>query len=40
MAAMQGLLAFPSSNPVKISDVVSDAIDVADFMLYKLNEKP
>jgi len=39
MAAMQGLLAAPVIEPVKIKDLVSDAIDVADFMLTKLNEK-
>jgi hypothetical protein len=38
MAAMQGLLAAPTVEPVKIKDLVSDAIDVADFMLTKLNE--
>ena len=38
MAAMQGLLAAPVVEPVKIKDLVVDAIDVADFMLNKLNE--
>ena len=39
MAAMQGLLAAPVVDPITIKELVSDAIDVADFMLTKLNEK-
>jgi hypothetical protein len=38
MAAMQGLLASPTAYSVKIKDLVSDAIDIADFTLSKLNE--